>query len=286
MQVPDESSNDDGHCKHQDVNLRWPKEAHYTPVLPKAHNISIREQPLPMRRMIRAAFTLVTGNSLFNSAYPSAEKVEFETYHHDVFIKCAKRLKYFKIVKRIQHDDELVKFINAHISNLRMQCKKATDGKIEGFYQLLTGEEAIKCVKALTDKNQDYIYPVNPNGTVDTKQPFFHPCIISSIKEFFFMGSHGTLAQKHETHFSSSIQDGLGKEELELPIPMVCIVATMNHASLNDWSQGSRSVFKNDFHADAYEYIYRGHELFLNTLREKEPMFYHSLMSDLYKAVA
>jgi hypothetical protein len=55
-----------------------------------------------MRRMIRASVTLVTGDSLFDSAYPSAEKVEFEKYHRDVFIKCAKRLKHFEIVKRME----------------------------------------------------------------------------------------------------------------------------------------------------------------------------------------
>ena len=52
---------------------------------------------------------LVTGNSMFDSAYPSAEKAEFVTYHRDVFIKCAKNLKYFEIVKCIKKDDELVK---------------------------------------------------------------------------------------------------------------------------------------------------------------------------------
>jgi hypothetical protein len=52
--------------------------------------------------------------------------------------------------------------INARISNLRTQSKKVTDGKVEGFYQLIAGEEAIKRVKALTDENQDYIYPIKP----------------------------------------------------------------------------------------------------------------------------
>lgn len=62
-----------------------------------------------MRRVIRAAVTHVSGNILFNSAYLAAEKLEFETFHHKVFIKCAKQLNYFEIVKRIRHDDELVK---------------------------------------------------------------------------------------------------------------------------------------------------------------------------------
>jgi hypothetical protein len=104
-----ESDDDDCHDKHQDVNHGWPEEAHYTPILPSARNISIREQPFPMRRMIRAAVSHITNSFLFNSAYPSVEKEKFETYHRNVFVKCAKRLKYFEIVKRIQRDDELVK---------------------------------------------------------------------------------------------------------------------------------------------------------------------------------
>ncbi|KAF8806346.1 hypothetical protein BYT27DRAFT_7103187, partial [Phlegmacium glaucopus] len=271
-----------------DVNRRWPEEAHYTPVLPNARNLSIREQPLPMRRVICAAVSYVSGDIVFDSAYPAAEKVEFETFHREVFIKCSKRLKYFEIVKRIQRDDELVKLcarvINARISNLRTRCKKVTDGKVEGFYQLLVGEEAIKRVKALTNEDQDYIYPVIPNGGVNTQRPFFYPCIISAIKEFFFTGSHGSLAQKYEGRFSSSIRDGREKERLELPIAMVCIVATTTHASLDDWGQGYKQS-KSDFRTEAYEYIYRGHELFLNTLRETQPEFYHTLMSDLYQAV-
>ena len=43
-----------------------------------------------------------------------------------------------------------------------MQCKKVTDGKVEGFYQLIAGEEATKRVKVLTGEDQDYIYPLKP----------------------------------------------------------------------------------------------------------------------------
>ena len=34
------------------------------------------------------------------------------------------------------------------------------------------------------------------------------------------------MAQKYEARFSSSVLEGPGKDELEMPIPMVCIVAT------------------------------------------------------------
>jgi hypothetical protein len=111
-----DSDDNDCHDEHQDVNRGWPEEAHYTPVLRNARNISIREQPFPMRRMIRAAVSHITNSILFDSAYPAAEKVEFETYHRDAFIKCAKQLKYFEIVKRIRRDNELVKLCTRVVS--------------------------------------------------------------------------------------------------------------------------------------------------------------------------
>jgi hypothetical protein len=109
------SSDDEGSWS-RDVNGEWPVEAHYVPVLPNARNLSIREQPPPMRRMIRAAVTRVTGDCLFDSAYPVAAKVEFETFYRNIFISCAKHLKYSAIVKRLQRDDELVKLFTRVVS--------------------------------------------------------------------------------------------------------------------------------------------------------------------------
>jgi hypothetical protein len=68
-----------------------------------------------MRRMIRAAVSHVTNSILFNSAYPAVEK---ETYHRDVFVKCAKQLNYSQIVKRIQSDEELVKLFDRVVNIL------------------------------------------------------------------------------------------------------------------------------------------------------------------------
>lgn len=54
-----------------------------------------------------------------------------------------------------------------------------------------------------------------------------HPAIISSIKNCFFTTTRrGSLADKYAAYFSSSIEDGPRKDDLELPIPMVCLIAT------------------------------------------------------------
>jgi hypothetical protein len=62
---------------------------------------------------------------------------------------------------------------------------------------------------------------------IDTKQPFFHPAIISTLKEYFFTGSRGSKADKHDNRFQSSLATGDAKNERELPIAMVSLVAAM-----------------------------------------------------------
>jgi hypothetical protein len=104
-----DDNNDDDRRAFQDVNRGWPVEAHYTPIRRDARNLSIMKQPQPMKKMIRAAVNQVTERFLFDSAYPAAEQVEFDTFHRDVFIQCSKHLKYTEITKRLKADDELVK---------------------------------------------------------------------------------------------------------------------------------------------------------------------------------
>lgn len=105
---PEEDSGDDDNHMHH-VNNNWPEEAHYTPVAPGARNISIKDQPTQMRRMIRASVNDVTGHFIFESAYPTANQAEFETFHRDIFLRCARRLEYPEIIKRLKDDYELVK---------------------------------------------------------------------------------------------------------------------------------------------------------------------------------
>ncbi|GLB46018.1 hypothetical protein LshimejAT787_5800030 [Lyophyllum shimeji] len=92
------------------------------------------------------------------------------------------------------------------------------------------------------------------------------------------------MASKHAARFASSIPSGPQALELEVPLPMVCTIATAVYASINDWSSGF--LKKSEFNADEYEDVYRGHEMFLNNIRTSKPGAYHRLMADLYKDVS
>ena len=65
-----------------------------------------------------------------------------------------------------------------------------------------------------------------PASSNKEKRAYFHPAIIASIRDCFFTGTRGSLAEKHEASFTSSIMEGPGKDERELPISMVCLIAT------------------------------------------------------------
>jgi len=56
----DVDNNDDDRRAFQDINRGWPVEAHYMPIRRDARNLSIMQQPLPMKKMIRAAVNQVT----------------------------------------------------------------------------------------------------------------------------------------------------------------------------------------------------------------------------------
>ena len=63
-------------------------------------------------------------------------------------------------------------------------------------------------------------------GNLLTNRPYFHPAIVTTLKELIFEGPRGTQADKHKHRFMSSIKEGRGKDELELPSAMVSLAAT------------------------------------------------------------
>ncbi|KAF5384126.1 hypothetical protein D9615_003229 [Tricholomella constricta] len=86
---------------------------------------------------------------------------------------------------------------------------------------------------------------------------------------------------------SSTIDDGPLSIELEIPAPMLCMVATartQTYAAIEDW--GSGYLKRSEFNSDAYEDVYRGHKLFLENILTNKRRAYHRLMADLYQEAA
>jgi hypothetical protein len=100
------SSGEDG---VDDINSNWPADAHYTPPLRGTRVLSVLSQPEPMKQTLRAAFRHVTRDALFRTAYPSINTLDGQDYQKTVLCDCAKRLRFYELVKRFGIDDTLVK---------------------------------------------------------------------------------------------------------------------------------------------------------------------------------
>ncbi|GLB45106.1 hypothetical protein LshimejAT787_2000110 [Lyophyllum shimeji] len=269
------------------VNARWPLQAHYNPPPPGSRNLSLTSQPAPLHTLIKAAIRQVTGDALFVDMYPSVATID--DYFRQVLIKTANDLEYFALSDRLTTDKPLVDFISrllgTRLSNVRCGAKKITLPKVETSFNLGgTSDERQEKAKALL-ASHDYMYPRLKDGNLILRtKPFHHPIIVSSMREYFFSATRGSMASKHAARFASSIPSGPQALELEVPLPMVCTIATAVYASINDWSSGF--LKKSEFNADEYEDVYRGHEMFLNNIRTSKPGAYHRLMADLYKDVS
>ncbi|KAF9486935.1 hypothetical protein BDN71DRAFT_1355387, partial [Pleurotus eryngii] len=73
-------------------------------------------------------------------------------------------------------------------------------------------------------------------------------------------------------------------QELELPIAMVSLAATVIHASLVKWDNNTQKT--RTFRAEEYQDIYEGHKAFLESLKAERVKFFHKIMHGLYETVA
>jgi len=71
-----------------------------------------------MKQTLRAAFRHVTGNALFLTAYPTISTSDGQGYQKTVLRDCAKRLRYKKLAKRLEMDDELVRLCTTLVCGL------------------------------------------------------------------------------------------------------------------------------------------------------------------------
>ncbi|KAG1740980.1 hypothetical protein EDB19DRAFT_1908297 [Suillus lakei] len=79
-----------------------------------------------------------------------------------------------------------------------------------------------------------------------------------------------------------------GNDEPELPIAMVCLIATLIYVILKDWSSGNPPLsaqvrlFNSSFHIS----VYKAHQVTLTCIFDGSQKKYHVLMVHLYKAVS
>ncbi|KAH9041105.1 hypothetical protein EDB84DRAFT_1267264, partial [Lactarius hengduanensis] len=258
--------------------------AHYVPPS-KGKLINLKLQPSSLLAIIRAGINQVIGDAIHETAYRPVNTVV--QHHRTILWNVAKSLKYTAYVKRLQEDfvfgSSLSRVLNGCLSAHRSAVKQVATGKVEGFYQLIEGPRSYQVVEALT-VGSTYIYPTKP--VIDRSKPFSHPAGIAVLRESFFVYSHGgSLASKYQNRFKSSLPETHpASVELEIPGPMLALVATCIHSALDDFRSGAQK--KVEFNADRYEDIYKTHMEFLSHIREGSITKYHRLMAGLYSQLS
>ncbi|KAG6836265.1 hypothetical protein H0H93_009625 [Arthromyces matolae] len=276
---------------NEDGGMIYSIDAQYTP--PDAGSaLRLSDQPANAKAMIKAAIRQVSGDCLFEDGYPSVDQMQ--AYHTKVLVGACDALgSDFELLGyRVSRDRAMVghisRVLSSRVSLIRSAIKKIAQNKIETCFQLGSDIMANQNkIRTLREKGS-YIYPMNtlahvPGELLRREKPFQHVSIISTLRDAIFTSTRGsTLAAKHVARFISTREDR--PDELEVPIAMLCMVATAVLAAIDDWKTGLQKI--SEFSAETYTDTYRGHELFLKNIRDADPKKFHRLMADIYIAAA
>ncbi|ETW76109.1 hypothetical protein HETIRDRAFT_422700 [Heterobasidion irregulare TC 32-1] len=215
--------------------------------------------------------------------FPAAGSVQYQVMRQ-VFVKAANELKLDAIKKRLELDSEYANFLaqSGRISNFRGALKEKATLIMPHSYRIknLKHTEQVALVNSLLTKD-NYIYAYERGRFIEEK-PYCNDGITDIIHEAFF----GTkpITRFRLVLFSSSITEGPGSEEKELPASMVALATTTAFASL----QELQNSFYNQIHFDSGTYAgyYLDHLATLNEIKRQNPNLYHKLMAYLFRVTS
>jgi len=110
------------------------------------------------------------------------------------------------------------------MGSFRGGIRDAAVSVIPGHYSLSVDHSKPDDIDTLLI-DDTYLYPCKPTGEVDNSRPYRHPAIVSIIKMKFFTGST-SIGYQHRNRFTSSIKEGSKALEMEVPAPIIALVAT------------------------------------------------------------
>ncbi|KAG1751750.1 hypothetical protein EDB19DRAFT_2035784 [Suillus lakei] len=222
--------------------------------------------------------------SLFDNALPNI--TQKRTMALEAVHTAAGKRKEYVISKRMKHDFDYALALAGIVSGgtvelLPHQSQEACASNCSTHFALQKG-----CADKVEDllKSHKYIFPTDAKGKVLGDQPFCDDATIDTIRLSFFDGEDSFGSQCRDD-FVSVLEENI---EPELPVAMVCLIATMIYAILKDWSSGNppSNAQVKSFNASSHVGVYKAHQATLNRIFEGSMKKYHALMARLYKAVS
>ncbi|KAF8257052.1 hypothetical protein EI94DRAFT_1843047 [Lactarius quietus] len=116
-----------------------------------------------------------------------------------------------------------------------------------------------------------------PSDLMMRSRPYRNERIITVIRDMYFTGGSASFAKKYNYLFP--IFEGRKGEMIEVPVPMVALVATALYATIYEWCTGEQQVM--EFSANAYLNVYNGHVNTLNHIHDKCPARSMEMMGTL-----
>ncbi|KAF8998032.1 hypothetical protein BDQ17DRAFT_1329058 [Cyathus striatus] len=211
----------------------------------------------------------VVGDTLFKDAFPSLD----DTYKpfRKVLRATAQQLKYSHLLIVLQRtlisaSKLLAWYIVQRLADIRGKLKNMAMIRFPLYMDL-------KNLTMMSAENQtSYIYVRKLTGEIDGGKPFQHPAIILLLRDGIFQVKRKPLIADHVHHFKSTVTDGIGKNEFEIPAAMLALIATMVYACLIDWQTGERNSRR------PYQ--------FLGNILDGSKAKYHRMMHNIYTIAA
>ncbi|KAN0137968.1 hypothetical protein V8E53_004452 [Lactarius tabidus] len=251
--------------------------------------LSLLNQRPIVHTVIQEAIENLRAALLFANAFPDV--CSALTLIKDCLFTAALHLKpgATEVLDRLTRDQEyllkMTPLLRARICLIRSEIKDRCNAiTMNGFLVFGSALDTIEYVcKQLS--HYTYTFPratMNnaPNVLVMCSRPYRNDRIITVIRDMFFVGGAASFAHNFQYLFPTyEIADG--EIVLEVPIPMVALVATALYAALYEWRTGDHQLA--EFSANAYLDVYQGHVNTLNHIRERREGVFHLMMVDIYK---
>ncbi|TBU24342.1 hypothetical protein BD309DRAFT_825257, partial [Dichomitus squalens] len=249
--------------------------------VPASGRIKLSMQYSRVQEVATLAVKILLSTICMKDAVPDGPAKMLD-YARRSLIKAAEHLGYQAIVYRLKREKyywrKLASIPIQRVSNFRGKIKRVTDNLVPSFYDLEPGD--IPKIRWLQDKLR-YIYPTRyESNHVDGRAAYSIKIFVKVLRITLFHKTH-SFGFELATHFSSSLPDE--PDELEIPAPLLALVATAIHASIED--QKHTHSDPGDFKTNVYLDVYQSHIDVLDEIKTKKLMAYHNLMHSIYELV-
>ncbi|KAI0629512.1 hypothetical protein C8Q77DRAFT_1065182, partial [Trametes polyzona] len=250
-------------------------------VLPREGRLKLREQHRRVRRLIQRGIDFTLAEICLQNAFPDTSQDHIKIVYR-ALLKAADELSDEDIMRRLKRKDdyayEMCKIPSQRIPIFRGNVRKLAEGvPITAFGMVFGDKEKGEWLL----RSHRFLYPFNYEAkTIDAGKIYGQPIFLEILRLAFF---------KQPDAFGFGISDRFcsslpGKpNEVELPAPMLALVATAIYAAIDDCMNSRHHP--RDFTANNYWNKYKDFVNELSNIRTNGPQQYHALMHGLWRRI-